>query len=117
MKNLENAQAALVAIWANSEPDITICSNAGTAVSLATGPDDGRNVYVKQMELTTDRGNAFDAFRVERRYSDGDTQKVSLVAIFPTTATAIGRREILVALIRAISDEWPKAEKKEAEGE
>jgi hypothetical protein len=117
MKNLENAQAAVVTIWANSEPDINIFNNAGTAVSIATGPDDDRNIYIKQVEMNTDGGLLFDAFRVERRYSDGETQKVSLVAFFPSTANALSRREILVALIRAISNEWPKAEKKEAEGE
>ena len=117
MKNLENAQAALVSIWANTEPDIHIFSNAGTAVSIATGPDDDRSIYIKQVEMNTDGGLLFDAFRVERKYADGDTQKVSLIAFFPATADALSRREILVALIRAISKEWPTAEKKEAEGE
>lgn len=117
MKNLENAQAAVVAIWANSEPDITICTNAGTAIAIATGPDDSHEISIRQVELNTDGGDLFDAFRVERKYADGDTQKVSLLAVFPAAATALSRREILVALIRAISKEWPTAEKKEAEGE
>ena len=117
MKNIEHAQAALVAIWANSEPDIHICNNAGTAISIATGPDTEHAISVKQVELKTDGGLLFDAFRVERKYTDGDTQKVSLLATFPAHATTIARREILIALIRAIDAEWPTAETKEAEGE
>lgn len=117
MKNLENAQAAVVAIWENSEPYITICTNAGTAIAIATGTDDQHELSIRQVEMNTDGGYLFDAFRVERKYADGDTQKVSLLAVFPAAATALSRREILVALIRDISNEWPTAEKKEAEGE
>lgn len=118
MKNIEHAQAALVSVWKNSEPDITLCTNAGTAISIAAGPDYEHDNCIKQVEMNTDGGLLFDAFRVERRYADGDTQKVSLIAFFHSTANAIERREILVALIRAISKEWPKAEgDTEAEGE
>ena len=114
MKN-EHAQAAVVAIWANSEPDITLCTNAGTAISIATGPDDSHELSVQKVELKTEEGDFFDAFRVVRKYEDGDTQKVSLLAVFPAASTALFRQEILIALIRAIK--WPVAEKKEAEGE
>ena len=117
MKNLENAQAAVVAIWANNEPDVTICKSASTAISIATGPDDSHALSIRQVDMATAAGYSFDAFSVVRKYTDGDTQKVSLLAIFPPLASADIRREILISLIRAINNEWPVAEKKEAEGE
>jgi hypothetical protein len=118
MKNIEHAQAAVVAIWANSEPDVNICRSASAAISSAIGGKFSSDVVsVTQVDMMTTSGYSFDAFRVVLKYTDGDTQKVSLICVFPASAGADTRREILITLIRAINNEWPVAEKKEAEGE